>query len=68
MELIIRALAGILPNFSAFWVGLMGFEVAGVPVVGRGRKKLMFNPHRIYNSQTSNPVKQNVKFWLKANI
>jgi hypothetical protein len=29
MEVIIRALTGILPNFSALWAGLMGFEVAG---------------------------------------
>jgi len=29
MELITGALAGILPNFSVFWAGLMGFEVAG---------------------------------------
>ena len=45
----------------------MGFEVAG-SVVGWERKKLMFNPQVIYNSQTSSPVQPNVEFWLKVNI
>jgi hypothetical protein len=28
------ALEGISPNLSALWVGLIGFEVGGVSVVG----------------------------------
>jgi hypothetical protein len=34
----------------------------------RERKKLMFNPQGIYNSQASSPVQPNVEFWLKLNI
>jgi hypothetical protein len=59
---VITTLTGVLPNFLALWMGLVGFEVAGVFAVGRERKKLMFNPQGIYNSQTSNPASRMLSF------